>query len=72
MAEPTNKELERYTLELERLRQKLGSGEISLDDYSEAIKAAGINCHVIGGADEAKELDAKRAINQAAFLASKI
>lgn len=48
------------------------AGQISLDDYSEAIKAAGINCHVIGGADEAKELDAKRAINQAAFLASKI
>jgi len=48
------------------------AGQISLDDYSEAIKAAGINCHVIGGADEAKELDAKRAINQAAILASKI
>lgn len=48
------------------------AGQISLDNYSEAINAAGITCHVIGGADEAKELDAKRAINQAAVLASKI
>jgi 2,4-dienoyl-CoA reductase (NADPH2) len=35
----------------------------------EGLQAAGVNVHVIGGADEAKELDAKRAINQGTRLA---
>jgi len=37
--------------------------------YNE-LKDAGINLHIIGGADEAKELDAKRAIDQGARLAA--
>ena len=34
------------------------------------LAAAGIACHVIGGADVAAELDAKRAIDQGARLAA--
>jgi len=34
------------------------------------LKDTGINLHIIGGADEAKELDAKRAIDQGARLAA--
>jgi len=37
--------------------------------YNE-LKDAGVNLHIIGGADEAKELDAKRAIDQGARLAA--
>ncbi|TKA94312.1 NADPH-dependent 2,4-dienoyl-CoA reductase, partial [Cereibacter changlensis] len=37
---------------------------------AEALAAAGIPHHVIGGADVAAELDAKRAINQGARLAA--
>jgi 2,4-dienoyl-CoA reductase (NADPH2) len=37
---------------------------------SDALKAAGIAHHVIGGADVAAELDAKRAIDQGARLAA--
>jgi 2,4-dienoyl-CoA reductase (NADPH2) len=35
-----------------------------------ALRAAGIAHHVIGGADVAAELDAKRAIDQGARLAA--
>ena len=38
----------------------------------EPLKAAGISVHLIGGADEAKELDAKRAIDQGSRLASSL
>ncbi|MEN0048130.1 MAG: FAD/NAD(P)-binding oxidoreductase, partial [Bacteroidota bacterium] len=38
----------------------------------EPLQAKGINVHLIGGADEAKELDAKRAIKQGAELAAKL
>lgn len=36
------------------------------------LQAAGISAHLIGGADEAAELDAKRAIHQACTLAAQI
>jgi len=36
------------------------------------LQEAGLSVHIIGGADEAKELDAKRAISQGAYLAAKI
>jgi 2,4-dienoyl-CoA reductase (NADPH2) len=39
---------------------------------SAALKAAGIAHHLIGGADVAAELDAKRAIDQAARLAARL
>ncbi|MEM8528122.1 MAG: NADPH-dependent 2,4-dienoyl-CoA reductase [Bacteroidota bacterium] len=38
----------------------------------EPLQANGVNVHLIGGADEAKELDAKRAIKQGAELAAKL
>ena len=39
---------------------------------ADALAAAGIGCHVIGGADVAAELDAKRAIDQGARLAARL
>ncbi|MFZ1525789.1 MAG: NADPH-dependent 2,4-dienoyl-CoA reductase, partial [Saprospiraceae bacterium] len=38
----------------------------------DALSAEGLKPHLIGGADEAAELDAKRAIHQACTLASQI
>ena len=38
----------------------------------EPLEAAGVRTHVIGGADVAAELDAKRAIKQATELAATI
>jgi 2,4-dienoyl-CoA reductase (NADPH2) len=39
---------------------------------ADALAAEGIACHVIGGADVAAELDAKRAIDQGARLAARL
>jgi 2,4-dienoyl-CoA reductase (NADPH2) len=38
----------------------------------EPLEEAGVNVHVIGGADVAVELDAKRAIKQATELAARL
>ena len=38
----------------------------------EPLEAAGVNVHLIGGAKEARELDAKRAIDQGARLAARL
>lgn len=46
------------------------AGQEPLRDLLEPLKDAGINTHLIGGADEAKELDAKRAIDQGLRLAA--
>lgn len=49
------------------------AGQVKNDTlYNELKKLTDIPVHVIGGAAEAKELDAKKAINEAAFLAAKI
>jgi len=40
--------------------------------FMRAIQASGKPVHLIGGADEASELDAKRAINQGMRLAAGI
>jgi 2,4-dienoyl-CoA reductase (NADPH2) len=48
------------------------AGQDSVRDMYEPLKAANINVHLIGGSDAATELDAKRAIDQAARLAIKI
>mmetsp|Transcript_27056 Transcript_27056/g.49202 ORF Transcript_27056/g.49202 Transcript_27056/m.49202 type:complete len:676 (-) Transcript_27056:1490-3517(-) len=40
------------------------AGQISDRSLADALEAEGVTCHVIGGADVAAELDAKRAINQ--------
>ena len=48
------------------------AGQESLDQLSKPLTAAGIATHVIGGADRAVELDAKRAIDQASRLAARL
>ena len=45
-------------------------GQLPERSLADALEAKGILCHVIGGADVAAELDAKRAIDQGTRLAS--
>ncbi|MEL6368760.1 MAG: NADPH-dependent 2,4-dienoyl-CoA reductase, partial [Pseudomonadota bacterium] len=46
------------------------AGQIPLEELKAPLEKAGIPVHVIGGADVAAELDAKRAINQGSRLAA--
>jgi 2,4-dienoyl-CoA reductase (NADPH2) len=46
------------------------AGQISQRTLADDLEAKGISCHVIGGADVAAELDAKRAIDQGTRLAA--
>jgi 2,4-dienoyl-CoA reductase (NADPH2) len=46
------------------------AGQLPFKELLEPLEAKGIKVHVIGGADVAAELDAKRAINQASRLAA--
>ncbi|PQB06363.1 NADPH-dependent 2,4-dienoyl-CoA reductase [Polaribacter filamentus] len=48
------------------------AGQTPLKELHQPLFDAGKNVHVIGGADFASELDAKRAINQAVRLAARI
>jgi len=48
------------------------AGQLSLRELQEPLDAAGIPTHVIGGADVATELDAKRAIDQGSRLAARL
>ena len=48
----------------------LCSGQESERSLADALGAQGVTVHVIGGADVAAELDAKRAINQGTRLAA--
>lgn len=48
----------------------LCAGQVSERSLADQLIAAGITPHVIGGADVASELDAKRAINQGSRLAA--
>lgn len=48
------------------------AGQLPMADLFDPIKAAGVPVHLIGGADVAAELDAKRAIRQGAELAAAI
>ncbi|MCP5036909.1 MAG: FAD-dependent oxidoreductase, partial [Rhodobacteraceae bacterium] len=48
----------------------LCAGQISNRSLADQLEAAGIKPHIIGGADVAAELDAKRAIEQGARLAA--
>ena len=50
----------------------LCAGQESERGLADALEAEGIACHVIGGADLAAELDAKRAIDQGARLAARL
>jgi len=47
----------------------LCTGQEPLRELEAPLRAAGLAVHVVGGADEAAELDAKRAIRQAMLLA---
>jgi 2,4-dienoyl-CoA reductase (NADPH2) len=46
------------------------AGQVVLRELYDPIKAAGVSVHLIGGADLAAELDAKRAIEQGSKLAA--
>ena len=48
------------------------AGQEPLKELLEPLQARGSKVHLIGGAFEARELDAKRAIDQAARLAAVI
>lgn len=48
------------------------AGQEALRDLYEPLTSAGLSVHLVGGADEARELDAKRAIDQASRLAAQI
>ena len=48
----------------------LCAGQLSDRSLADALEAKGKTCHVIGGADVAAELDAKRAISQGTRLAA--
>jgi len=48
------------------------AGQLPLRDLQEPLESAGIPTHVIGGADVAAELDAKRAIDQGCRLAARL
>ncbi|MDE3123144.1 MAG: NADPH-dependent 2,4-dienoyl-CoA reductase [Paracoccaceae bacterium] len=50
----------------------LCAGQEPLRDLAAALEAAGKPCHIIGGADVAAELDAKRAINQGTKISLKL
>lgn len=50
----------------------LCTGQESMRELIDPLEAAGKTVHVIGGADVAAELDAKRAIKQATILAAKL
>lgn len=50
----------------------LCAGQEPLRELLEPLKAAGVKTHLIGGADQATELDAKRAIDQGTRLAAQI
>ncbi|MBY6201649.1 NADPH-dependent 2,4-dienoyl-CoA reductase [Maritalea mobilis] len=50
----------------------LCAGQVVERSLADALDAEGIACHVIGGADVAAELDAKRAIDQGTRLAASL
>jgi 2,4-dienoyl-CoA reductase (NADPH2) len=50
----------------------LCAGQVPMRDLQAPLTAAGLAVHLIGGADEASELDAKRAIDQGTRLAASL
>ena len=50
----------------------LCAGQVPLRELQQPLESAGIPIHVIGGADVATELDAKRAIDQGSRLAARL
>lgn len=64
------KEGESHVLEVDNII--ICAGQTPFKELYEPLKALGKNVHVIGGADVAAELDAKRAIDQGCRLAAKL
>lgn len=50
----------------------LCTGQEPCRDLYDELTAAGVSAHLIGGADAAAELDAKRAIDQGTRLAARL
>ena len=50
----------------------LCAGQVSDRSLADTLESQGVTCHVIGGADVAAELDAKRAIDQGIRLAASL
>jgi 2,4-dienoyl-CoA reductase (NADPH2) len=50
----------------------LCTGQEPLRELAEPLRAAGVAVHLIGGADVAAELDARRAIDQGTRLAARL
>ena len=48
------------------------AGQEPLRELHEELIAKGVSVHLIGGADVASELDAKKAIKQASYLAAEL
>ena len=48
------------------------AGQISDNGLAADLQERGVSTHIIGGADEAAELDAKRAIDQGSRLAASL
>jgi 2,4-dienoyl-CoA reductase (NADPH2) len=48
------------------------AGQEPRRELAEPLRAAGLPVHLVGGADVAAELDAKRAIEQATRLAARL
>ena len=48
------------------------AGQVPCRDLQETLSQSGVQVHLIGGADVAAELDAKRAINQGSRLAAEL
>ena len=46
------------------------AGQLALHPLADALNKANRTCHIIGGAKEARELDAKKAIKEASYLAA--
>ncbi|KJG56499.1 2,4-dienoyl-CoA reductase [Photobacterium kishitanii] len=59
-----------YTLDVDNI--VICTGQTSVDNLSQQLTAQGISVHVIGGAEEAGEVDAKRVIRQGVELAAKL
>jgi 2,4-dienoyl-CoA reductase (NADPH2) len=64
------KRLDGTVLEVDNI--VLCAGQEPLRELLEPLRAAGVKTHLIGGADEASELDAKRAIDQGTRLAAMV
>ena len=62
-----NKRQNATVLELDNI--VLCAGQEALRELLEPLRAAGVSTHLVGGADQASELDAKRAIEQGTRLA---